>query len=163
MKRVILAAAAIIVVVGACIWIFGSDREAEVIKQLSSLSNLIEKNAGENNMESLVKAKNISGLFDQNCSLTMPRNPFSGTYSPNEISALALKMRSGFTRVAVKFSDHDVTFPDDRTAEVIMLTKVKGEAASGKVDEILETKCRLRCVEDAWRFADFTVIESLKK
>ena len=110
------------------------------------------------------EADKVGDLFDRECTLTMTGNPMSGTYSPNEMGALALKMRSGFTRVAIRFSDHEVTFPDDNTAEVLMVTRVKGETlAAGKVDELLETRSRLNEVEGEWRFAEFTVIESLQK
>jgi hypothetical protein len=163
-KRILPAAAAIALVIGACVWLFGSSREDEVIRQFSALSDLIEKTPDENNMRSLLKADKVGDLFDRECTLTMTGNPMSGTYSPNEMGALALKMRSGFTRVAIRFSDHEVTFPDDNTAEVLMVTRVKGETlAAGKVDELLETRSRLNEVEGEWRFAEFTVIESLQK
>jgi len=162
-KKLVVAVVIVIVAVGVGMRLFGSSREAEVKKQLSSLSDLIEKTPDEKNVTTLLKANRVSDLFDQKCSLTMSGNPLSGTYSPSEMRALALRLRSGFTRVAVTFHDPDITFPDDQTAEVLMVTKVKGETASGKADEILETKCRLRHVEDSWRFAEFKVVESLQK
>ncbi len=162
-KKVAMGAAAITLAVGICVWFFGPSREAKVVRQLTLLSDLIEKTPDENNMQSLVKSKKIGALFNETCTLTMPGNPISGTYSPSEMGALALRMRSGFTRVTVRFSDHGVTFPDDSTAEVLMVTRVKGETVAGEADEILETKCRLREIEGEWRFAEFTTIESLRR
>ncbi len=163
MKRIVIGAVTVALAAAACIWALRPKPEDEVIQQLSALSTLVRKAADEKQMESLVKAKRITELFDSTCTLTMKDNPLSGTYTPTEMGALALKLRERFSKVAVVFGDPAVTFPTDKTADVVMVTTIKGVTETGKVNEVLESQCRLCSVEGDWLFTEFTAIESLKK
>lgn len=143
------------------------NEEKRVIQRFELLSQYVEKKANEDIFSTANRIKNLIQLFANPCEFKIEGDPFyslSGTYTREEVGSYALRGRSYFSDLSLRFGDYKVEFFDKETAHVQLTGRLIGRAPSGeKVDEVRELLCTLKRVEKTWLFARLEVVEILKR
>ena len=156
---------ALIVVVGIWVVLFLlPSEEKKVKKQFRLLAEWVSKEPGESPVTMVYKIKHIGTLFDRTCEFKIPAYPFSGNYTPEEISGYASSGRLSLLQLDLKFYDLDITFPEEGVAKVSLTARVTGKSSSGEsINEAHELESLLKKVEKKWLFSKIEVVEVLKR
>lgn len=158
----------LVVLIGTLVvfYLFPSE-EKKVRKQFDLLSQYVTKEPGEAPFSMVNRIQNISRLFAKNCEFKIEGDPFyafSGNYSREEVAGYALRGRSYFSNLSLKFHDLKIEFPERGTAKVQLTGRLAGKSAAGEnVDEARELLCLLEKIEKKWLFRQFEVVEVLKR
>ncbi len=158
----------VILLIGIIFWSHRfSGEEKRVIRQFKLLSQYIEKSSDEDLISVVNRIKKISRLFTDPCEFKIEDDPlysFTGSYTREEIGGYALRGRSYFSDLSLRFDDYRIEFLDKFTAHVKLTGRLSGRSSSGeKVDEVRELFCELKKMEKSWLFSRFEVIEVLKR
>jgi len=141
--------------------------EKKVRKRFDLLAQYVSKEPGEDLFSMANRVKNIGSLFSDPSEFKVEGDPFysfSGTYSRDEVSAYALRGRSYFSKLSLKFHDLKIEFPERDTASVSFTARLTGKSTGGEaVDEPREMRSVLKKTEKNWLFSGFEVVEVLKK
>jgi len=141
--------------------------EKKVKKRFDLLSQYVSKEPDEDLLSMATRVKNIGSLFADPSEFKIEGDPFysfSGSYSREEVSAYALRGRSYFSRLSLKFHDLKIEFPETDSARVSFTARLTGKSMAGEdVDEPREMRCLLKKVERHWLFSSFEVVEVLKR
>ena len=141
--------------------------EKKVRKQFDLLSQYVSKEPGEDAFSMANRIQNIRRLFAENCEFKIEGDPFysfSGNYTREEVAGYALRGRSHFSVLALKFHDLKMEFPDRGTARVQVTARLTGKSAAGEnVNEARELMCVLSKIEKRWLFSIIEVVEVLKR
>lgn len=158
----------VILLAGILSWryLFPSE-ERRVLQRFELLSQYVEKKASEDIISTANRIKNLSQLFTNPCEFKIEEGPFysfTGTYTREEIGGYALRGRSYFTDLSLRFSDYRIVFLDKESAQVRLTGRLTGSSTAGeKVDETREVLCILKKIGKVWLLAKLEVIEILKR
>jgi len=165
-KHVIIAGFAVLFGILAILHFLPSE-EKKVRTQFDLLSRYVSKEPGEDLFSMANRVKNIGRLFTENSEFRIEGDPlysFSGNYTREEVSGYALRGRTYFSNLSLKFHDLKIEFPDKATAKVNLTARLTGESTTGeKVDDTREFDCRLKKIEKKWLFSRFEVVEVLRR
>ena len=149
--------------VGAIIY-FSQTEEKKVKRQFRLLAESVSKEAGENPFIMAQKIKNLQVLFEENLTIKVAAEPFSGSYTRDEVLSYATAGRTRFSDLSLKFFDFNIAFPEKGTARAMLTARLTGKSTSGEqMDETREIECALKKIEKKWRFTHIEVVEVLKK
>jgi hypothetical protein len=166
LKHAVIAGFVLLAGILAVYYLLPSE-EKKVKKRFDLLSQYVSKEPGEDLFSMANRVKNIGSLFADPSEFKVEGDPFysfSGSYSRGEISAYALRGRSYFSRLSLKFHDLKIEFPESGTARVDFTARLTGKSMGGEdVDEPREMRSVLKKVEKNWLFSGFEVVEVLKK
>lgn len=141
--------------------------ERRVIQRFELLSHYVEKKGNEDILSTANRIKNLSQLFANPCEFKIEGDPFysfSGTYTREEVGGYALRGRSYFATLSLRFSDFKINFPDRETALVQLTGRLSGNSTAGeKIDETRELLCTLKKKDKIWLFSRLEVVEILKR
>ena len=144
--------------------IFSQSEEAKVKKQFSILAEKMKKTEKETPLVAAARAKKISELFADTCTVHAPAYSFSRDISAQDLPALVLTTRSRYSEISLEFYDFVIEFPEEGSAHVNLTASMTGKLTTGKyVDDVHELKCKLKRTEDIWLFKEIEVVEVLKK
>ena len=162
-KYVLLALLIVIAGSWAAFHFLESD-ERKIKKQFVQFSECVSKASNEDPFAMAQKVKNIGTLFGESCSIKIPFDSFPGEYRREEIQGYAVRSRSYFSTLALKFYDLTISFPEKGVANVTLTARLTGTSGAGEhVEETRELKCVLKKTEKKWLFTEFEVVEVLKK
>lgn len=140
--------------------------EKKVIKRFELLSRYVEKKPEEDLLSTAQRVKDLSQLFANPCEFKIEGDPFysfTGTYSREEIRSYALRGRSYFRDLSIRFYDYQVQFLDKKTAQVRLTARLIGISNGGeRIEEVRELLCFLKKIKDIWFFSGLEVLEVLK-
>jgi hypothetical protein len=160
----------IIVVVGIlvggmiAILIFWKSEEAKIRNQFEFIAEKIEKTPGESPIIAVANVKQIREVFAERCRINAPGYSASRNILSDELPAIVLRMRSGYSAISLMFRDFVIEFPEQDAAQVNVTAIMEGKSASGKpVEDLHELKCNLEKIEEVWRLKEIEVVEVLKK
>jgi hypothetical protein len=166
LRHVIIATVVVLLGILAVFYLFPSE-EKKVRKQFDLLSQYVSKEPGEDLFSMANRIKNIGKLFAEGCEFKIEGDPlysFSGNYSREEVSGYALRGRTYFSKLSLKFDDLQIGFPEKAMAKVNLTARLSGKSAAGEnVDEARELECILKRIEKKWLFSSFEVVEVLKR
>ena len=160
-----LIIAIVLVLSGVVVLIYVLQGEEHKIQRaFSSLAKWASKEEGETNLTMVQKTRSIGSLCEKACHIKAPGTTFSGTYSSQQISALAARARTPFTRLEVRFDDLHIELMGEDGATVRVTAQLMGIRKRGeRVDDTRELECRLQKVEGTWLFTHFELIEVLER
>jgi len=162
-KYVLLALLIVIAGSWTAFRFFESD-ERKIKKQFVQLSEWVSKDSNEDPFAMAQKVKNIGTLFGESCSIKIPFDSFSGEYRREEIPGYAVRGRSYFSTLDLKFYDLSISFLEKGLANVTLTARLTGTSAVGEqVDETRELKYVLKKTQKKWLFTELEVVEVLKK
>jgi hypothetical protein len=166
LRHVIVAG--LVVLIGILVVFYLSpSEEKRVRKRFDLLSQSIAKEPGEDLLSMANRVKNIGRLFAENCEFKIEGDPFyafSGNYSREEVSGYALRGRTFFSNLSLKFHDLKVEFPEKGTAKVNLTARLTGKSTAGEnVDEVRELLCVLMKIEKKWLFSQLEVVQVLRR
>jgi hypothetical protein len=143
---------------------FFPNEEKRVKKQFQLLAEWVSKEPGESIFTLNQKTKDTGNLFDRPCKVIANPISYSGSFTPEEIAHYAIRSRSFFSILNLRFFDFNIELQERETAKVILTAKLTGTLNTGEgVDETRELECVLKKIEDEWLFHQLEVIEVLKK
>jgi len=160
-----LIIALVVVISGVMVLIYVLQSEELKIKRaFTSLAKWASKEEGENNLTMVQKTRSIGSLCEKTCHIKAPGTIFSGTYSSQQISALAARARMSFTGFKVRFDDLHIELIQKEWARVRVTAQLMGMQKRGEqVDDTRELECRLHKAEGKWLFTHFELIEVLER
>jgi hypothetical protein len=162
-KYVIVALLIVMVGISAIFHFFPSE-EKKVKERFALFSEQVSKDPQENALVMASKIKGITALFGESCDFTVSDYSLSGNYTREEISGIALRGRSHFSTLGLKFYDLKVSLPERDLAQVNLTARLMGKSVHGEhVDETRELICFLRKVDKKWLFSSLEVIEVLRR
>jgi hypothetical protein len=166
LKHAIVAGFVVLIGILVAYYLLPSE-EKKVRRQFELLSQYVSKEPGEDLFSMANRVKNIGRLFADPSEFKIEGDPFysfSGSYSREELSAYALRGRSYFSKLSLKFHDLKVEFSERETAKVNLTARLTGKSIAGEnVDEPREMLCVLKKIEKRWLFSSFEVVEVLKR
>lgn len=137
---------------------------ARVKKQFDFLSANIDKAPDENQLIGAANAKRIRAAFAETVTIHAPAHGYTRDLAAAELPALVLSARAPYTALSLTFFDYAIDFTKDGQADVRVTSRLRGQLPSGEaVEDIQELNCRLRKIDDTWRFEAIEVIEVLEK
>jgi hypothetical protein len=149
------------------IWLalhFFESEERKVKKQFALLSEWVSKDPKEDSFAMARRVRSIGTLFGENCVIKTPFDSFSGRYKREEIPGYAVRGRSYFSSLDLKFYDLGISFPEKGMADVTVTARLTGTSSAGEqVEETRELKCILKKPEKKWLFSEIEVVEVLKR
>ena len=159
---------ALIILIGIlAVFYFLPSDEKKVRKQFDLLSQYVAKEPNEDLLSSANRVRNIGKLFADPCDFKIEGDSFysfSGKYTREDLAGYALRGRSYFSTLSLKFHDLKVEFPERGTAKVGFTARLSGKSTGGeKVEEAREYLCVLQKIEGKWFFDRFEVVEVLKR
>ncbi len=162
-KRLI-AGAVLAVLVLSSAYCFAHIEEWRVKGRFKALAEWVDKEPGEQPMESLLKAAAARKIFADPCEFELESYKVSAKVSLQEIIGYAAKGRELFSELTLKFYDVTVVFPEKGDAEVTATARLTGKKAGGEaINETHEIECSLSKTGDGWRFTKIKAVEVLKK
>jgi hypothetical protein len=162
-KHIIIILLVLLIGIVAAVYCFQGEAK-KIRKQFTLLSELASKDGDEGNLTMARRAHQISRLFAEKCDIKANLAFLSGTYARQEISGLAARARSQFSRLSVRFYDLNIEFPDEDTATVTVTGRASGTLRGGEAfDDVLELECSLRKFDDSWLFTTIEAVEVLEK
>ncbi len=161
-KSVILALA---VVIGATIvaFLYWPHDKRAIGKQLTLLEVKGSKEPTEQPVETLLKSKQIAGLFRDPCRFTVAASDFSGEYDRKQIMDRITMIRSSWSRMRVRFYDISIDFPEEKTAGLIMTVRLNGMNGNDALADTQEVSATLRKIEGDWLFTSVRIEEVLQR
>lgn len=166
LKLILIGGLIVLIGVAAVFYLLPSE-EKKVRKQFDLLSRYVTKEPGEDLFSMANRIQNIGKLFAKNCEFKVEGDPlyaFSGNYTREEVAGYALRGRSHFSNLSLRFHDLKVEFPEKGMAKVGMTARLSGKTAGGEnVDEVREFLCSLQKIEKKWLFTQFEIVEVLKR
>ena len=165
--RPFLIAGLTVLVAALAVFYFFPSEEKKVRKQFESLSRYVTKEPGEDLLSMANRTQNIGKLFAQECQFNIEGDSFyafSGNYSREDVAGYALRGRSYFSNLSLKFHDLKIEFPEKGVAKVRLTAVLSGKSTGGeRVEDAREFLCVLQKIERRWLFSRFEGIEVLKK
>jgi hypothetical protein len=166
LKTVIISGLVVLIGILAFFY-FSPSEEKKVRKQFDLLSQYVAKEPGEDPFSMANRIQNLSKLFSENCEFKIEGDllySLSGKYSRQEVAGYALRGRSYFSDLTLKFYDLKVQFPERGLSQVRLTARLTGRSNAGeKAEEIRELQCFLTKIEKKWLFSQFEVVEVLKR
>jgi len=141
--------------------------EQKVRRCFSRLGELIDKREGESLILAAARGQALGNLFADDFEARTEVAELSGHFSAEEIAAHAVRARSRFSRLELRFADVQArVLPGGRTAEAAAVATLSGRPQGGG-DFGTETRllrCRLRKGDDGhWRFVEAELSQGLAR
>ena len=165
MKTGILLGVLALVVAGVFLArsLFPSEQK-QVRERYESLSRWVSMDAEENIIETARRLRDLPLMFAESCIVKAHPDHLSGTYTPDELAGVAVRARSRFRRLSLRFYDIDIRFPAGGFATVMLTGRLRGMLKTGgMVDEMHAVESELKKVGREWRFTRIEVVEVLEK
>ncbi len=91
------------------LWLYTHSERAQVRRVFDDIERLAAKEPGESVMECAAKAKALAGHFKNGCSIVSLAHGLDATYSREDIAGGLLAFRAGATRIAIVFSNLEIS------------------------------------------------------
>lgn len=138
--------------------------EEQIKERLTSFLIKASKSSGDKLSTGLVKSKSIEGFFASRCKFQIGVSSFSGTYTPEQISANSMRSRSMFRYVTFSAHDVEIILNSPETATVNFTGAVNGVTKRGKsIDDYKDLTCKLRLTDGKWVIHSVSIREIIKK
>ena len=147
------------------LWMRHAKNDSEVIREnLSAIGNLISVSPKEPKKPFLAKIREVKKLIATPCILDLDEGGISGSYAPQEITALIERFQSHVIQSRLTFLDIQIHFPDKRAATIHCTGHLKGLTRSREgINEFRELRIEAAKKGEGWRFTRFKTIEALEK
>jgi len=135
---------------------------ARIKKQFDFLSTNIDKAPGENQLIGAANAKRLRAAFTATVTIEAPAYDYTRDLATAELPALILSARAPYTELSLTFYDYAIDIPQEGQADVQVTSRLRGRLPTGElVEDIQELSCRLRKIDDTWRFEAIELVEVL--
>jgi hypothetical protein len=150
-------AVALLVLFGLLWWMLRGDPETEVREAHRVLLEQIVKTDDETAPALLLKARALADLFAEPVELSGAAEGQGGSYSPEELANLIVRMRTAFDKIDLHFSELGIEFPSDESAIVRFSATLDGQTRiagdQGRLEQ-RDVTTRLRLIGGNWLFTD---------
>ena len=144
--------------------VFSKSDLARVKGRFERRAELLEKQAGENELLGGARAKHISNLFTETGRVDIPAFDIRGTFTRDDVQRLVLMGRSRYKNLTIRFYDFTVEFPADNRARVDVTAFLEATLTSGAtVQEAHQLVFILEKPAEEWLFAAVEGVNVLEK
>ena len=153
----------LVVVAGASWWLLRDNSEAEVRGAHQELIRILNKSGEGDEDISVLSARSLQGLFANSSEVSGDVEGLAGTYSPEQLLGLVVRVRSVFEVIDVSITEPVISFPgpDDATAEFSAVLSGQGKLAGFEaLSEARTVTTRMRRTDGDWQFYEFVLVES---
>ncbi|ADW18281.1 hypothetical protein Despr_2134 [Desulfobulbus propionicus DSM 2032] len=161
-KTIVLGLLLVVAAVVLVVRLWPSDERA-IRKQLALIEEAGSKEASEQPLESLLKAKQLAALFHDPCELIVEAVTYHGLYSRKEIMDRINLVRANYRTARVSLHDVTIAIPGDNNAVVNCTIRLSGEGKGQPVADVQELRAELRKIEGDWLLTHVTLIEVLER
>ena len=154
-----LVAVAVIVLVVR----FWPSEERAIRARLAMIEKIGSKAGAEQPLESLSKARQIAGLFNDPCQLVIESVNHAGSYSRRQIQERIVMVRAAYVTATVSFHDLNIVLAGSDTATVSGTIRVRGQGMSGPVADVRELRAEMAKIDDQWLMTGVTLVEILER
>lgn len=137
--------------------------ERAIRKQLALIEEAGSRDPAEKPVESLLKSRQIAGLFNDPCELTIEAADYRGVFDRKQIMDRLALVRSSSSRVIVEIYDISIDFPEKQTAAVSLTLRLRSESGNDTVADVHEVAATLRKIEGTWLFTSVRIVEVLER
>ncbi len=137
--------------------------ERAIRKQLALIEEAGSKDPAEKPVELLLKSRQIAGLFNDPCQLTVEAADYNGVFDRKQILDRITMVRSSFIQMTVELYDISIAFPEKKTATVSLTLRLRSFSGNETVAEVHEVAATLGKIEGDWLFTSVRIVEVLKR
>lgn len=146
----------------AVVWLWPSDVRA-IRAQLAVIEKAGSKEPGEQQLEGLVKARQLAELFHDPCRLTVETINHEGVYPRKQIQDRLAMVRASFTEAEVALHDIVIEMPAKDTAVVRGTIRLRGARTGEPMADVQELQAEMGKHDGQWLFTAVTIIEVLNR
>ncbi|HUF72970.1 MAG TPA: hypothetical protein VMR74_08740 [Gammaproteobacteria bacterium] len=142
-------------------WLLGEDPEARVREAHADLVQFLSKSEGDSDGSlSVLQLRALEALFAGTCDVSGDAEGLAGSYSPQELVGLIIRVRSAMTSVELQLGEITIEFPQEDVAVARFSASLDGLDSNGERRvQAREVESRMRDVDGAWQFVSFTLAE----
>ena len=155
-----------VAIAGGLFWLLksGKSPEAQVREKLDRWAENVTKNESETNSTLLIKTASLEKMCAPTCIIETSRFGLAGSYAPEELSALAAKVRGMASKIDFRFADIQVTIAATGDAKVTCTTHFEVTiAGNDSGQETAETEIHLSLIDGTYKFDKFAEVDFLKQ
>lgn len=153
----------VVLAVGFIAFRFWPSDERAIRKQLALIEEAGSRDPAEKPVEFLMKSRQIAGLFNDPCELTVEAADYRGVFDRKQIMDRITLVRSSFNRVIVDLYDISIDFPEKQTAAVSLTLRLRSESGSDTIADVHEVAATLRKIEGTWLVTSVRIVEVLER
>lgn len=138
-------------------WWLGDDPEDHVRDAHATLERLLSKAEDDTDGSiPIMQLRELQRLFAETCSLSGDAGALGGSYSPEALVGLVVRVRGAVRRVELEFGELTIDFPSDDVAVTRFSASLDGLEISGEpLREARQVESRMREVDGDWQFVSF--------
>jgi hypothetical protein len=141
---------------------YPTDRR-QIKRQFKRVAQWVSKEGPEGPLAIVQSIPEGRKYFADPCELKAEAYGVDESFSPLELSKLAMGARSRFDSFSVEFYDLTVGFTGDGEARATVTARISGSGGEDRLQETREVDCVLRKVEGRWLFSRIALVQVLKK
>lgn len=142
---------------------FWPGEERAIRARLAVIEKIGSKAGAEQPLESLSKARQIAGLFNDPSQLVIESVNHVGSYSRQQIQERIVMVRAAYVTATVSLHDLAVGLTGKDTATVHGTIRVRGQGASGPVADVRELRAGMAKIDGQWLMTEVTLVEVLER
>lgn len=161
-KTVLIAGLITLVVGFVVVRMWPSDVRA-IRAQLAVIEEAGSKERGEQQVEGLVRVRQLAELFNDPCRLTVETIKHEGSYPRRQIQDRIAMVRALFTEVKVALHDVVIEVTAKDTAVVRGTIRLQGARTGEPMADVQELKAEMGKRDGRWLFTAVTIVEVLER
>lgn len=161
-KTLVIAGLIALVAGFAVVRLWPSDERA-IRAQLAVIEEAGSKEQGEQQVEGLLRARQLAELFKDPCRLTVETIKHEGVYPRRQIQDRIAMVRASFTETKVALHDVVIDLPTKDTAVVRGTIRLRGAQTGEPIADVQELRAEMGKHDGRWLFTAVTIIEVLER
>lgn len=141
---------------------YPTDRR-QIKRQFKRLAEWVSKEGQEGPLALVQLIPEGRKFFANPCELKAEAYGVDESFSPLDLSKLAMSARSRFDTFSVEFYDLTIGFTGEGEARATVTARISGSGGEERIQETHEIECVLRKVEGRWLFSRIALVQVLKK
>jgi len=159
----ILIAVLLAGVVGLLAVRFWPSDERAIRAQLSLIEEAGSKQSSEQPVESLVKATQMAGLFNDPCRLIVAAARHADAYPRKQIQDRIVMVRALYSEVQVTLHDIAIVLAENHTAVVRGTIRLRGQSKGEVIADVQELRAEMGKFDGTWLFTSVEIVEVLER
>lgn len=139
------------------------DRERQVRKQLTRLSEYVAREPKEPMFTTVAKAMKIETLFARSLVVEVDNPSMTGRYRRKDVVDRINMARKSFSRLTITLHDMHISFPQEAQAEVLLTMRIIGQQGDKTYTDTRELEFTLDKSGKKWLISRIKTVEVLQR
>jgi hypothetical protein len=148
----------LVLLAGAIWWLLGDNPEERVRAAHQELAERLSKSEDDGENPSIRDVLAYQSMFAERVTISGDADDLGGSYAPDDIAALIIRVRTLFDTIELMFSDPVIEFPTEETAVARFTATLTVSPTLPDVTDGTETRnvtSHLQLIEGDWLFSAF--------